>query len=113
MQWLETMLTGLGLNRVAVIAGLLGAMVAASKSEGSPTVKVMNFVVGFCFAAWGSSVAVTLFDLPTAPPFYGALGFALGYLGMAVMEAVMVAVNAWKSVDWKMVIERALAKVGL
>lgn len=113
MSALEALLLSLGLNKASLLTGAIGAAVAAAKAEGNPLSRAINFVAGFCFAAWGSGLAVSLFKLPDSPTFFGALGFALGYLGMAVLDAAMIAAGSLKSLDWKAVMERALAKVGL
>ncbi len=113
MSGFETFLAGLGLNKVSAIAGGLGAGIAALKSDASRTTKGLNFIAGFCCAAWGSTVTIRAFELPNEPAYIGAIGFALGYLGMSVMEAAVVAATALKSIDWKAVIQKALGKVGL
>ena len=113
MSPLEMFLASIGLNKVSALTGFLGSFVAALKGDANPLVRVLNFIAGFCFAAWGSTVAVALFRLPSDPPFIGAFGFALGFVGMAILDAMLVAASQLKAIDWKSVFLKALAKVGL
>ena len=113
MGTIEALLAALGLNKASLLTGALGALIAALKAEGGAVSRVINFTAGFFFAAWGSGIAVSIFSLPESPTFFGALGFALGYLGMAIMDAAMLAANSLKTIDWKALIERVLSKVGL
>lgn len=110
---IEALLAMLGLNKASILTGAVGAAIAAVKSDGGAVSRVVNFTAGFFFAAWGSGIAVSIFSLPESPTFFGAFGFALGYLGMAIMDAAMLAANSFKAIDWKSVIEKALSKVGL
>lgn len=109
----ETLLAALGLNKASFIAGGIGAALAAMKAEGTPISRVVNFTAGFFFAAWGTGFAVNIFKFGDSPTFYGAIGFFLGYLGMAIMDAATIAVASLKQIEWKLVIEKAMAKVGL
>jgi len=113
MTAIEAFLAAIGLNKASFITGAMGALLAALKAEGSPMSRVINFTIGFFFAAWGTGFAVHVFSLQDSPTFYGAIGFFLGYLGMSIMDAAIIAVSAFKTVEWKSVIEKALAKVGL
>lgn len=113
MGTLEALLATLGLNKASLITGALGAALAAYKADASPVAKVVNFIAGFCFAAYGAGLVVLYFNMSDTPTVLGGLGFALGYLGMAIMDAAMLAAGSLKSIDWKAVLEKALAKAGL
>lgn len=111
---IDQLLTVFGLTKASVVTGAIGAFVAAVRGDPRPWwVRVLNFTVGLFVAAYGAGVVLTLFSLPDTPTFQGALGFTLGYLGMAIMEAAMVAMDAVKRLDFKALIESALKRVGI
>ena len=100
---IEAFLAGIGLNKVSVITGALGAALAAAQgSSRSVVTRVLNFIGGFCCAAWGTGAAVDYFQIADgSAAIYGALGFALGYFGMTLVDALQVALGALRDLDWK------------
>lgn len=111
MQLLDSLFAVLGLSKASVVTGGIGAAAAAFNGDKRPWyVRVINFTVGFMVAAWGASIVVTVFHLPDTPTFNGALGFVLGYLGMTLMDAVMVAAVSLKTIGWSEIISSWLTK---
>lgn len=111
---IDAALALLGLNKASAITGGVGALVAAMRGDSRPWwQRVINFTVGFFTAAYGAGIMISVFGLPDTPTFHGALGFTLGYLGMAIMDALLLAAEAVKKLDFKTLIEAFLKRIGI
>lgn len=73
--------------------GLIGALLAALTGPiRDMKTRFIGFVFGFCIALYGAAPILHFFKLDSET--YGAgIGFALGYFGMGVTEALMKAVR--------------------
>lgn len=109
---IEAWMSALGLSKASVLTGAVGSAVAALRGDGTPAQRALSFTVGFCVAAWGSGAVIVGFGLTDTPTFHGALGFTLGYLGMSIADAAMVAVGTLKALDWRGLIEGWIKKGG-
>lgn len=108
---IEAWLTSMGISQASAVTGAVGAAAAAIRGEGGVVQRVVSFAVGFCVAAWGAGVVVSVFNLPNTPTFQGALGFTLGYLGMSIADAAMAAAAALKAIDWAALLAAALKRI--
>lgn len=113
MAWIETLLAALGINKVSVIFGAIGAALHAVRGKDRhPFERVVAFLTGFALAAVGPGFIITRFGLAPDPSYYGALGFVLGYFGMSIMDAAGDAIGALKQVRWKEIVETRLGRKG-
>jgi membrane associated rhomboid family serine protease len=107
----ESILSALGMTKASFISGGIGAAAAALRGDNRPAwQRVVNFTVGFFFAALGAGFVVNSFSLPDTANTNGALGFVLGYLGMTIMDASMAAAAALKAVNWSDIADSWLRK---
>ncbi len=99
--WLHDM----GINEASMIAGGIGAAVAALRLPGTIAERVGKFTVGFACALWGPGIIIHHLGLPQEAQFYGALGFVFGYFGMTIADALQDALltigRHAKEIDWK------------
>jgi len=102
---MEDLLAAFGLSKVSVLTGFLGSALAAFRAKLNKIETVAYFLVGFCVALWGAPAIVHWFKLPEDPSMIGALGFALGFWGMFMLDAI-------RSVEWKKIIEGWLSRGG-
>lgn len=73
--------------------GLIGALLAAFTGPiRDMKTRFTGFCFGFCIALFGSSPLLHFFKLD-ADTYSAGIGFALGYFGMGVTEALMKAVR--------------------
>lgn len=100
---IEAFLAGLGLNKVSIITGTLGAALAAAQGKDRAMIaRVINFIGGFCCAAWGTGAIGEYFQVASgSAAVYGALGFALGFFGMSLFDALQIALKSLRDLDWK------------
>lgn len=95
----------IGINEASMIAGGIGAFVAATRMNGGIVERVGKFTVGFGCALWGPGIVIKWMSLPQEAQFYGALGFVFGYFGMTITDAVQTALENMerniKEIDWK------------
>ena len=89
-------LNNLGLNKVPVVAGLIGALVSLKWfPELRASEKVLTFLGGWGAAAFGTVPVVTYLAPPRPEVYYGGVGFVLGLLSMTVAAAVVTAIPGW------------------
>ena len=98
-------LNSLGINEASMIAGGIGASIAAMRMQGSITERIGKFTIGFACALWVPGIIIRYLGLPNEPQFYGALGFVFGYFGMTVADAMQDTLTTisrhLQQVDWK------------
>ena len=69
--------------------GFIGAFLAAITGPARDIkTRFIGFIAGFCIALWGTDALLHFFSL-NASIYAGPAGFALGFFGMSVAEAVM------------------------
>lgn len=92
----ETWLNYLGLNKIPVLAGLLGALVSLKFfPELRLMEKSLTFVGGCAAAAYGT-VPMVAYLAPSKPEvYYGGVGFMLGLFSMAIAAAVFTQIPVW------------------
>ena len=94
-----------GLHEVSMIAGALGAAIAAMRMHGTIIERVGKFTIGFACALWGPGIVINWMSLPQEPQFYGSLGFVFGYFGMTVADALQDTLTTIARhltlIDWK------------
>ena len=99
--WLREM----GVNEASMIAGGIGAAVAAFRMPGPWIQRIPKFTIGFAIALWTPGIIIKWMSLPEEPQFYGALGFVCGYFGMTITDALQDALEgvakALREIDWK------------
>ena len=99
--WLHS----IGVNEASMIAGGMGAVIAAMRMKGSIPERVGKFTIGFACAMWLPGIIIRYLALPNEAQFYGALGFVFGYFGMTIADALQDALQSIgrhaKEIDWK------------
>lgn len=76
-----------------LIPGFIGAFLAAiTGPERSKIDRFIGFVFGFCIAMYGADPLLDFFNL-TAQTYGAGVGFALGYFGMSLTDALMKTVR--------------------
>ena len=95
----------IGVHEASMIAGGIGAAVAALRMPGSVYERIGKFTLGFACALWVPGIVIKYLNLPQEPQFYGALGFVFGYFGMTITDALQGTIESisrhMKEIDWK------------
>lgn len=112
MAWFESLLATLGINRVSLFFGVVGAGLHALRSKGNRFERFLSFMTGCALAAVGPGFIITWFGLQANPSYYGGLGFVCGYFGMAIVDAMTEAVGSLKGMDWKQIFSSWIGRGG-
>lgn len=111
MQILKETLDALGINAAAAFTGSLGAALAALRMQASTFLsRLVYFGIGVACALWAPPLLVWGFSLPAAPSTYSALGFACGYFGLSLVDAIGEFINALRKADWQSAINSAIKR---
>lgn len=111
MQSLKAFLDSLGINEAAAVAGSFGAALAAARMQAvAMATRLLYFGIGLACALWAPPLIVRVFALPAEPSTYSALGFALGYFGLSLMDAIAEFLAALKKTNWRPAIDAAIKK---
>lgn len=86
---METLLIKIKLLFPGLIGALLAAMTGPERDKRS---RFIGFVFGFCVAVYVTDFLIYFFNLH-GEHYRSGIGFALGYFGMGVAEALMKALR--------------------
>lgn len=88
-----------------LLPGILGALLAAfTGPQRSHKMRALEFAFGFCVALFGTEPVLDIFAL-AADKYSGGVGFALGYFGMTIAQAIL---RLFNDTDWGKAVSRRL-----